>query len=435
VAPPRFRTGFYLKRNYEVTYKGLDKKVKEFFKVLDIEQVLGLRHLFQKTSSEEIHLENAAGRILAEDMLACENLPGFARSTVDGYAVRAASTFGASESNPALLSLVGTVAMGDEFRMSVAFGQAVRISTGGMLPPGADGVVMLEHSDTLDHTTIEVFRSVAPGQHIIAADEDYPNGALVLPAGRRLRPQDIGVLAAFGRTRIGVIRQPRVAIISTGDEIVAAEDTPAPAQIRDVNRYTLAGLVSQAGGVPMAFGIVRDQFQELRAACERALEQCEMVLISGGSSVGARDFSLETISAFSQAELMVHGIAISPGKPTILAKVFGKPLWGLPGHVTSAMIVFTRVVRPFLMHIAGLAACEGEDVRLPARLTRNVASAQGRTDFIRVRLLRQVDEWLAEPILGKSGLINTMVISDGLIEIGKNIEGLDAGAPVEVMLF
>jgi molybdopterin molybdotransferase len=409
--------------------------VKEFFKVLDIEQVVGLRQGFEKVSLEEVHLEKAVGRILAQDIYASENLPGFARSTVDGYAVRAASTFGASESSPALFSLVGAIAMGEAPRMSVAPGQAVRISTGGMLSPGADSVVMLEHSESLDDTTIEVFRSVAPGQHIIAANEDFQNGALIVAAGRRLRPQDVGLLAAFGRTRMCVFRQPVVGILSTGDEIVPAEDMPGPAQIRDVNRYTLAGLISQAGAVPVAFGIVRDQFQELRAVCEGALEQCDMVLISGGSSVGARDCSLETISAFSGAELLAHGIAISPGKPTILARVFGKPLWGLPGHVASAMIVFTRIVRPFLLHIAGLAAPAEEEVRLPARLTRNVASAQGRTDFIRVRLLRRAKEWWADPILGKSGLINTMVISDGIIEIGKNIEGLDEGAPVEVSLF
>jgi molybdopterin molybdotransferase len=409
--------------------------VKEFFKVLDIEQVVGLRQGFDKVSWEEADLGTSVGRILAENIYAHENLPGFARSVVDGYAVRAASTFGASESSPALFSLVGTVVMGENPQMCVGHGQAVRISTGGMLPSGADGVVMLEHSECLDDTTIEVFRSVAPGQHIIAADEDFSNGALIVAAGQRMRPQEVGLLAAFGRTHVKVFRQPRVGILSTGDEIVPVEDVPAPAQIRDVNRYTLAGLVFQAGAVPVSFGIVRDQFQDLHAACARALERCDMVLISGGSSVGARDFSLEVISAFSGAELLTHGIAISPGKPTILARVFGKPLWGLPGHVASAMIVFIRIVRPFLLHIAGLTASVSEEIRLPARLTRNVASAQGRTDVIRVKLLRRANEWWAEPVLGKSGLINTLVISDGLIEIEKNSEGLDAGAPVEVMLF
>jgi molybdopterin molybdotransferase len=408
---------------------------KTFFKVLDVEQVLDLRQGFQPVSAEEILLEAAVGRILAEEVHAGGNLPGFARSTVDGYAVQAASTFGASESSPALLAVVGTVAMGEAPQTAVAAGEAVRIATGGMLPPGADGVVMLEHVESLDESGIEVVRSVAPGQNLIAAGEDFESGARIAAAGRRLRPQDAGVLAAFGRTRVKAFRQPVVGIISTGDEIVPAEAPPGPAQIRDVNRYTLAGLVVQAGAVPVSFGIVRDEFQPLHAACNRALEACDMVLISGGSSVGARDYSVEAVSAFAGAELLVHGIAISPGKPTILAKVLGKALWGLPGHVVSSMVVFSRIVRPFLLHVGGLAAPTTEEIRIPARLNRNVASAQGRTDFVRVRLLRGANEWRAEPVLGKSGLINTMVKSDGIIEIGKNVEGLDEGTIVEVILF
>jgi len=408
---------------------------KTFFKVLDVEQVLDLRRGFQPVSSEEVLLEAAVGRILSEDVPAGENLPGFARATVDGYAVQAASTFGAGESSPALLAVVGAVAMGEAPQTAVAAGQAVRIATGGMLPPGADGVVMLEHVESLDESSIEVVRSVAPGQNLIAAGEDFESGARIAAAGRRLRPQDAGVLAAFGRTRVKAFRQPVVGIISTGDEIVPAEAPPGLAQIRDVNRYTLAGLAVQAGAVPVSFGIVRDEFQPLHAACHRALEACDMVLISGGSSVGARDYSVEAISAFAGAELLVHGIAISPGKPTILAKVLGKALWGLPGHVVSSMVVFSRIVRPFLLHIGGLAAPTAEEIRIPARLNRNVASAQGRTDFVRVRLLRGENEWRAEPVLGKSGLINTMVKSDGIIEIGKNVEGLDEGARVEVILF
>lgn len=408
---------------------------KEFFKVLDVEQVLGLRQRFGPVSVEEVRLEAGIGRILAEDVAAVGNLPGFARSTVDGYAVRAASTFGAGESSPALFRLVGSVVMGEAPQVAISPDEAVRITTGGMLPQGADSVVMLEHADALDENSIEVFRSLAPGQNIIAVGEDFEHGSRIADAGRRLRSQDAGVLAAFGRTRLRAFRQPKVGIISTGDEIVPADAVPGPAQIRDMNSYTLAGLVAHAGAVPLSFGIVRDEFDSLYAACSRALEQCDLVLISGGSSVGARDYTVEVIAAFTGSEILVHGIAISPGKPTILAQVLGKALWGLPGHVVSAMIVFSRIVRPFLLHIAGMAAPLEEDIRVPARLTRNVASAQGRTDFIRVRLLSRAGERWADPILGKSGLINTMVKSDGVIEIGKNVEGLDEGAGVEVILF
>jgi molybdopterin molybdotransferase len=413
----------------------MDNIVKEFFKVLDIETVLDLVSQFPPVAAEPVGLAAAGGRILAEDVLAPENLPGFARSTVDGYALCAASTFGASESGPAFFQIVGAVAMGETSRMSVSSGQAVRIATGGMLPPGADSVVMIEHTEALDDTAIEVFRSVAPGQNLIAADEDFERGARIAAGGRHLRPQDIGILAAFGRTQVHVFRRPVVGIISTGDELVSIDTVPAPAQVRDVNSYTLGSLVADTGAVAKGFGIVKDDFPSLYAACAQALDCCDMVLISGGSSVGVRDYTVEAISAFADSEILVHGIAISPGKPTILAKAAQKPLWGLPGHIVSAMIVFTRVTRPFLRHIGGWSNPRAADVAIPARLSRNLASVQGRTDFIRIRLLKRGTELWAEPVLGKSGLLNTMIHADGIIEIGKNIEGLEEGTPVEVMLF
>jgi molybdopterin molybdotransferase len=408
---------------------------KEFFKVLEVEQVLDLVAGFSQVATEEVDLAQTTGRVLAEDVLAAADLPGFARSTVDGYALQASATFGASESNPALLQVVGSIAMGQSPRFAVAAGEAARIATGGMLPEGADAVLMLEHVDALDESTIEGFRSVAPGQNLVAADEDFARGARVARRGQRMRPQDTGVLAAVGRRRVAVYRQPRVAIISTGDEVVDIETEPGPGRVRDVNSYTLAGLVAACGALPVGMGIVRDDRTALRAACDTALSGCDMVLVSGGSSVGARDFTVEIIGSFGGAAILAHGIAISPGKPTIVAKVRDRVFFGLPGHVVSAMIVFARIVRPFLGHIGGLADPRGEAVRVPARLSRNVASVQGRTDFIRVRLNRRDDGLWAQPVLGKSALIHTMITADGIIEVGKNVEGLEEGAPVEVMLF
>ncbi len=344
-------------------------------------------------------------------------------------------TFGASEGSPALFEVVGAVAMGEVSGVAIAPGHSCRVATGGALPPGADSVVMLEHAEQVDERTIEVFRSIAPGQHVIAADEDYPAGAVVAAAGRRLRPQDAGVLAAFGTSRVTVHRRPKVAIISTGDEVVPVETVPGPGQIRDVNSFTLAGLVADAGATPVALGIVRDDFEALRTAAARAIEACDMVLVSGGSSVGTRDFTVEVISSFADARLLVHGISISPGKPTILARVMNRPFWGLPGHVASAMIVFARIVKPFLLHLGGIRSPLAQETRLPARLSRNLASAQGRTDFVRVRLVRSEGGLRAEPMLGKSGLLNTMVKGDGVVEIPKNVEGLEQGALVEVILF
>ncbi len=409
--------------------------MKEFLTVMDLDQVLAQVGTFPPAATEAVALDEATGRVLAEDLRADADLPGFARSTVDGYAVQAAATFGASESNPALLDVVGTVLMGQAPDVVIGSAQAARIPTGGELPHGADSVVMLEHADILDERTIEAFRSVAPGQNVIAPDEDYAKGCVVAAAGRRLRPQDTGVLAAFGYTQVNVHRRPKVAIVSTGDEIVPVTAHPGPGQIRDVNSFTLAGLVAAAGALPIPLGIVRDDFNALRSAAARALKGCDMILISGGSSVGARDFTVEVISSFKEAEILAHGISISPGKPTILARVQDRSFWGLPGHVVSAMIVFARIVRPFLLHLGGIRAPLEQELRLPARLSRNVASAPGRTDFIRVRVVRDAEGFRAEPVLGKSGLLNTMVKGDGVIEIGRDVEGLDAGAPVEVILF
>ncbi|MCU0538908.1 MAG: molybdopterin molybdotransferase MoeA [Desulfobacterales bacterium] len=243
------------------------------------------------------------------------------------------------------------------------------------------------------------------------------------------------MLAAFGCTRVKVHRRPQVAIISTGDEIVPVTAHPGPGQIRDVNSFTLAGMAAAAGALPIPLGITGDDFNALRSAAARALEGSDMVLISGGSSVGARDFTVEVISSFPEARILAHGISISPGKPTILARIRDRSFWGLPGHVVSAMIVFARIVRPFLLHLGGIRAPLAQEIRLPARLSRNVASVPGRTDFIRVRVVRGAEGFRAEPVLGKSGLLNTMVKGDGVVEIGRDVEGLEAGAPVEVILF
>jgi molybdopterin molybdotransferase len=354
---------------------------------------------------------------------------------MDGFAVQAASTFGASEGNPAYLTVKGAVAMGDHPLFSITTGEAARIATGGMLPEGADAVVMIEHTGEIDDTTIEVYRSVAPGQHIVEKGEDFGKEEIVLSCGKKIRPQEKGLLAAFGRETVEVYQKPVIGIISTGDEVVPVNEIPGSGQIRDINTYTIAGLVMKAGGVPIAYGIVRDEFKMLFEKCSEALAQCDMVLISGGSSVGTRDFTIETLSALPDAAILVHGISISPGKPTILAKVGPKAFWGLPGHVVSAMVVFTVAVQPFIKHIGGLAPQDKSETKISALLSRNVSSAQGRIDFIRVKLNENYGVLWAEPVLGKSGLIHTMIKADGLIAIGENTEGLDKGAEVQVIPF
>ncbi len=407
--------------------------MKPFFKVTELAQVLALAQEVRPVAAEICPLDQVHGRVLAEAVTADAPVPPFARTTMDGFALAAASTFGASEANPAYLAVVGQVAMGEVPTCRAGAGEAVRIATGGMLPPGTDAVVMVEHTGVLDDTTIEVYRSVAPGQHVIEAGEDLAPGQTILPAGHRLRPQDSGVLAALGRTEVRVHARPVVGIVSTGDEIVAVDQDPAPGQIRDMNTHTLSDLVRQAGAVPRRYGIVADRPERLKAVCRRAAAESDMLLVSGGSSVGMRDYTVEAFTSLEDACIRVHGITISPGKPTILAFCGPKPVWGLPGHVTSAMVVFSAVVRPFLDRLCG--ARPRVRPAIAARLSRNLESAPGRVDFVRVRLFQRQGETWAEPILGKSGLIRTMVEADGLIAIDMNTEGLEQGESVAVQLF
>lgn len=408
--------------------------MKEFFSVIDLDQAFEYIEKFAPVGTENVPVSDSLGRIIAQDVVADMNLPDFRRATMDGFAVQGASTFGASDGNPAYLSVTGNVAMGEFPDQIIGPGQAVKIATGGMLPRGADSVIMVEHTASIDETTIEAYRSVAPGQNIIEIGEDYRKGKIVLRRGVRIRPQEAGLLAAFGRQHIVVHQQPVIGIISTGDEIVATDETPGPGQIRDINTFTLSGLVQQAGGRCISYGIVKDNFDALFQICEQALAQCDMVMVSGGSSVGARDLTIDILNAMQETKILFHGISISPGKPTILAKSRGKAFWGLPGHVVSAMIVFSRVVKPFMKHIAGLDPKLHRELRRPALLSRNLSSAPGRVDYVRVALVNKEGALWAEPILGKSGLINTMVQADGLIEIGMNTEGLDQGTEVEVIL-
>ena len=408
--------------------------MKNFFKVSNLNQVLERAAEFPTVEVEKIVLKDAIDRHLAEDIISDTDLPGFPRAVMDGYAICASSVFGASGGNPAYLNVIGTVVMGEVPSFTINPEEACIIATGGMLPKGADSVVMVEHTEKLDDTTIEVYRSIAPGQNVMQTGEDFSKNETLLFAGQLLRPQEIGLLAAFGNEKINVFRQPVIGVISTGDEVVPINAEPGVGQIRNINSYTLASLIVKAGGIPADYGIVRDNFDELFQICADALAQTDMVLISGGSSVGNRDYTVEVLEALPDSAIKVHGIDISPGKPTILAKAADKAIWGMPGQVTSAMIVFEIVVRPFIEHISGLIPKFKKTNKLTARISRNVSSVQGRNDYLRVRLNDQSGVLWAEPVLGKSGLLNTMVQADGLVAIDLNTEGLVQGEVVSVIL-
>jgi len=410
--------------------------LESFFKLERPEKVFDIINGFGPSGEERIPLQESMGRVLSQDLISPENLPRFFRSTVDGYAVRAKNTFGASESLPALLEVTGEVTMGKAPGEAVGDGKAFKISTGGMLPEGADGVVMVEYCHLLDEKTLEVSRTISPLENIIQPGDDLKEGAIVVRKGHRLRPQDIGVMAGLGQIEIPVYRRPTVAIISTGDEIVPIEKQPLPGQVRDINGSSLVAFCRLVGSEPLYVGLCRDDFDPLKEMVEGALNQADTVWISGGSSVGTRDLTLKVFESLRDFELFVYGISISPGKPTIIGRSGFRPVIGLPGHVASALIVAEVFLTRLIARLSGITDLSGPfQTLIEAEMGRNIESASGREDYIRVRLVHRGDTLIAEPVFGKSGLISTLVESDGLVRIGMLTEGLYKGQKVKVMVF
>ncbi|HEY5982816.1 MAG TPA: gephyrin-like molybdotransferase Glp [Anaerolineales bacterium] len=398
--------------------------------------------------TESVPSGQALGRITAEDIMAPHGLPEFARSTVDGYAVRARDTYGASPSLPVYLRLRGEVPMGVLATVEARASECLLIHTGGMLPPGADAVVMLENTQaaSVDHESgsdeseseIEIHRAAASGENVIGVGEDVKPGQVVLGAGSRLRPQEIGGLMALGLTTVLVKRKPRIAVISTGDEIVDPQTQPAPGQVRDVNSSSLAALVADAGGEPVLLGVVPDRPDELASAARTALSTSDLVIISAGSSASARDLTASTINALGEPGVIVHGVNIRPGKPTILGICGGKVVIGLPGNPVSALVVARLFVVPAILKWLGLG--EGRpQPSIRAKLSVNVASQTGREDWWPMRLHRAPSgmepEWVAEPIFSRSNLIFGLVAAQGLMCVAAEKNGMTAGEIVTVELF
>jgi molybdopterin molybdotransferase len=391
-------------------------------------------HWQPQVVAERIPTQDGLDRVLAAPLVAPHDLPTFPRATVDGYAVRAADTYGASASLPAYLTIVGEVAMGERADLPLGIGQAVVVHTGGMIPPGADAVVMVEHTQMIDEANLEVYRPVAVGENVIQVGEDVRAGQMLLPAGHRLRPQDIGGLMALGLTQVEVARRPRVAILSQGDEVVPPAAEPGPGQVRDINSYTLAALTRRAGGDPLLrWGILPDRLEALQAAARAAHAQAEIVVFTAGSSVSVRDMTARVIGELGAPGILTHGVSVKPGKPTILAVCDGKPVFGLPGNPVSAMVIFQLFVVPAIALLLGTEA--PLERRIRARLARNIASQTGREDYVPVRLEQRGGEVWAEPVFGKSNLIYTLVRADGLVRIPLDSNGLSEGETVEVGLF
>ncbi|MBI2897477.1 MAG: molybdopterin molybdotransferase MoeA [Deltaproteobacteria bacterium] len=410
--------------------------MKPFFQVQTIEEVWRRMSEVACLPSETVPLDDAAGRTLAEDFTAPCDLPGFSRSTVDGYAVRARDTFGASEPQPAYLTLHGEVVMGRAPDFVLGAGQCARVGTGGMLPEGADAVVMVEHTSEAGQQIVEIGRSAAPGANVIGPTDDAAAGQVLLPARRELRPQDVGLLAAMGVRQPRVARRPRAGILSTGDEVVPVDEAPGPGQVRDVNAHVLASQVRAAGGDVIPLGLCPDDAVRLRAAVDRSLAQADLTLLSGGSSVGSRDLTAEIFQGVPGAELLVHGVSVAPGKPFIWVRAGDHHLLGLPGQVTSCVVAFHLFVEPLMERLVGRpAAAFTRFGRQGATLTRNVAAQSGRELYQRVRIHETESGWLAEPVPGRSGLLRSLVQGQGLVRVPLGAEGLEEGSRVEVLLF
>ncbi|OPX69122.1 MAG: molybdopterin biosynthesis protein MoeA [Methanoregulaceae archaeon PtaB.Bin056] len=398
-----------------------------FLRTVPVEEAIRAATGFAyQPAKEQVPIEEAGGRVLAEPIAADIDIPAFDRSVVDGYAVRARDTTGAGEAIPSLLTLSGAVRMGVAPDFTVRAGGCAYIPTGGALPAGADAVVMIEHSEIIDDQVL-VKRPVAAGENLIRKGEDFARGIPVLLQGCRLTPPDIGVLAAVGCHTVPVFTCPSIGVISTGNELIPVRETPTGSKIRDSNSVMIGAYLRLAGCRATLYGVIPDDRRSLQEALEKALSRNEAVILSGGSSKDDRDLCADIIGQLG--EVLVHGVAIAPGKPTIIGRCQGKPVLGLPGHPASALVVLDRIGRPLL------AAMTGEKAQRVctrhAQLAQNIPSVRGREDYVRVRL----DGDRAIPLFGKSGLLNTLVQSDGLIRVPAVREGLEKGETVEVIMW
>lgn len=410
---------------------------------------------------EEIETSNGLGRVLSGDVHSPHPLPEFPRSTVDGYALKARDTFGASEAIPGYLNQVGEVPMGDASKFSISPGTCALIHTGGMLPDGADSVIMLEYTQLVhkgdstknierklstlklpvENPDVEIVRPVAEGENVIRIGEDVAEGQVVLKRGTRLRPAEIGGCMALGLTRLQVSSKPLIGIISTGDEVVPPYQNPHPGQVRDVNSYSLAALVEKSGGKPVLYGIIPDTLDLLKKAARKALVDCEAVVFTAGSSASARDMTAQVINSLGAPGILVHGVNVRPGKPTILAVCNGKAVIGLPGNPVSALVIAELFVIPVIQKLLGLNNVPPHP-SIMAKIAVNIPSQAGREDWVAVRLVPTappplsggVENWIAEPVFGKSNLIFSLAAADGLVRISPETTGVTAGEMVEVQL-
>jgi molybdopterin molybdotransferase len=422
------------------TVKEVKDKLKIYFDAEDSEP-----------PSEYVPLRDTVHRYLAEEICSDTDIPQFTRSVVDGYAVVAKDTFGTGESAPVFLDVVGNVEMGKACNIKLEPGQAAYIPTGGMLPSGSDAVVMIEYIESLDEKTIAVYRSAAPNSGIMNQGDDFKKGQILFRRGHRITVKDVGMLAAIGKDQVAVYKKPRVSILSTGDEIIEITEIPKPGEVRDINSYAIAAFAEATGARIQFIEKVPDVDHRLRSALEAALAESDIVLLSGGSSAGNKDMTAETIDSMGKPGVVTHGIAMKPGKPTIVG-IFetgsndgymrNKLVVGLPGHPMAAIVAYDVIVNDFMRNYC--FHNEEEPIRLTARITENIHAGEGRETYQLVALKRTDSgsnpgkgngaEWIAEPIHAKSGSISQLMMADGYVKISSLSEGVKINSSVEVTL-
>ena len=412
----------------------------DFFEVVSSEKVMQTIAEFSPLKSEIVEASSAISRVLAQDIYSPVDLPDFSRATMDGYALNATDTFGASDSIPTYLEVVGNIPMGEAPKFTLKRGHAARISTGGMLPEGSDCVIMQEYTNLMDDKTLEVLKTTSVGENILSVGDDLKKGENFLRSGKLLKSHDIGALFGVGITDVEVHVRPKIAILPTGDELVGPGQKTKPGQIRDINRFSLSAAVSEMNCIPIVEDILPDDLELIKNRLQKIIGDADIVLVSGGSSMGMRDYTVSAINSLGDPGVLIHGISIKPGKPTIIGRIDiddgNKILIGIPGHPVSAMMIFHKFVVPVIRRLRGEKDIfVSERRKVFARLSRNLPSASGREDMIRVSLKSEGDNFIASPLMGNSAMISTMTRADGYVIIPTDFDGLVAETEVEVLLY
>lgn len=413
-------------------------KMRGFMKLTRID--VALEKFFSQVSVERLAIErlpttDILARVLAEDVVAESDLPNFDRSAVDGYALRSEETFGASRTNPVIFDILGTVEIGSPSKLVLGKQQALRIATGAPMPSGADSVVMVEFTEKVGDAKVEVYNSLTPGENVSSIGEDVKKGERILSRGTLLQPQDIGILVALGNKVVEVVKKPKVAVLSTGNELVELGENVELGKIIDTNRPILLAMVRALGGEPFDVGIAQDRLEEIRSRIAFGLENSDLVLVSGGTSVGAGDLAPEAINSLGRPGIIIHGMSIRPGRPTAMAAIGSKPIVLLPGFPVAAMVSFNTFVQPIILKMLGTSSDQFEGRKVRARMLRRVPSSLGNRTFARVTVRRRGDNYVAEPLrTSGSGVISSMIRANGFVIIPEEKEGLEEGEEVEITL-